>query len=161
MGKTYCPGITIRSASGIPSDVRQEARRLVRWLRRSQRIEHGVILYLRPEFGIVDPRGGGGFACLEQPLSRDEKFVWIMAGAGMVEYFQEYGDTRQEAIDGFLHIILHEFVHYEQWRDNRPLTERGVNLRSANMLKRYCAATKRTLTQSPYGGPNYREPQAA
>jgi len=31
--------------------------------------------------------------------------------------------------------IAHELVHYEQWRDGKSFTERGVAVRSRNILK--------------------------
>lgn len=34
-------------------------------------------------------------------------------------------------------IIAHEFVHYEQWRDGRPRTERGVEQRAQALVRRW------------------------
>lgn len=38
-------------------------------------------------------------------------------------------------LDKFIHICLHEFAHYEQYRDNKALQERGVNVRAKNLRK--------------------------
>lgn len=32
--------------------------------------------------------------------------------------------------------IIHEFVHYEQWSKRKPVIERGVNVRTKNLLKK-------------------------
>jgi hypothetical protein len=31
--------------------------------------------------------------------------------------------------------LCHEVAHYEQWRDGRPLTERGVNVRARTLVR--------------------------
>jgi hypothetical protein len=41
------------------------------------------------------------------------------------------------ADSGVLDTIAHEFVHYEQWRDKREMTERGVAKRAAALVKRW------------------------
>lgn len=41
-------------------------------------------------------------------------------------------------VDDFYEIkesVVHELVHYEQWRDGRNITERGVTVRARNILK--------------------------
>lgn len=39
--------------------------------------------------------------------------------------------------DGLLDTIAHEMVHYEQWRDKRERTERGVEQRAAALVRRF------------------------
>lgn len=38
---------------------------------------------------------------------------------------------------GLLDAIAHEYVHYEQWRDGKPMTERGVRQRAAALVRRW------------------------
>ena len=38
---------------------------------------------------------------------------------------------------GLIDTLAHEMVHYEQWRDGRELTERGVKKRAAALVNRW------------------------
>jgi hypothetical protein len=59
----------------------------------------------------------------------------IVICAGMVEVFEKHMSHR-EAMKGLIGTVLHEFVHYEQWRNGRTPTERGVTVRGRNLWKR-------------------------
>lgn len=49
---------------------------------------------------------------------------------------KEVGDTRAEAIAAVLTNFLHEWAHYEQYRDGKPIQERGVNVRAKSLAKK-------------------------
>lgn len=141
MGTTYNPGITIRSAPGIPARTRHHVGRLVAWLRETQRVEDGLIVALRPE-PAVEGGGGIGFASISLPRVTVDRapgrFIWMPVGCGFVEVaVEEWGETEAEALNGLLHNILHEFAHYEQYRDGREVQERGVNVRATSLLRCY------------------------
>lgn len=44
-------------------------------------------------------------------------------------------DGRAEGLRAIEHTIAHEFGHYEQDRDGRKLTDRGVEVRARNLWK--------------------------
>jgi hypothetical protein len=44
--------------------------------------------------------------------------------------------TDNEDFEEIKNSIVHELVHYEQWRDGRDFTERGVEVRTRNIIKK-------------------------
>jgi hypothetical protein len=48
-----------------------------------------------------------------------------------------YGRQYKSAYDAFLYVIMHEFCHYEQDRDGKNLTHRGVVSRGKKLVKEF------------------------
>lgn len=77
----------------------------------------------------VEVDGRTGFACVLK-LSKDH--VKMAIGAKYVRHPDiNYRDWLNDMLP---HIIAHEWVHLEQIRDNRNLTERGVEVRARNLI---------------------------
>lgn len=118
----------------------------MRWLRATQRIEHAVNILVRPEVAIGNGAGAAGFAAFA--WSKDRKPgapAWMAIGAGMVDAaVEEWEYTREEALNTLRECLLHEWAHYEHWRDGRTEpTERGVAVRARNLLRQYTAEATR------------------
>jgi hypothetical protein len=61
--------------------------------------------------------------------------IWI---AGYWYYWKgKLADTRLEAQAHLLDTLIHEFIHYEQWRDGRSLNHRGLNRRVDSLARRF------------------------
>lgn len=91
--------------------VSAEVRAFVRWLAEEIGVRHDVDVHV---VGSLD-----GF--FDAP--------------GKCEHFRPYVVAAQN--DGLLDTIAHEMVHYEQWRDKRERTERGVAQRAAALVRRW------------------------
>jgi hypothetical protein len=77
---------------------------------------------------VTDGRGGFGFAALViggEPLRIT---IWV---AGQCPPKINRREWLREMLP---ESVLHELVHYEQWRGGRALTERGVAVRVRNLL---------------------------
>ena len=61
----------------------------------------------------------------------------IRLAAGMVRHLmREHKLTRTEAESAFMEVVCHEWAHYEQFRDGRPVVERGVGARARVLYDR-------------------------
>jgi hypothetical protein len=65
----------------------------------------------------------------------DSQYCRIDVAAGIAPTLRKLGDTKEQATAAVVHTLVHEFVHYEQYRDGRELTERGVNLRAKKLMQ--------------------------
>jgi hypothetical protein len=102
------------------------------WLRKHYKVRHAlpVIVVPHPVVGEPPDIGFGVF--------------WHHAGGrptiamGVGAYRHVLKDDSREAADDFLvSTLLHEFIHYLQFRDTGETTERGVAVRTNGMLMRY------------------------
>jgi len=60
----------------------------------------------------------------------------ICLGTGLAELCQQqFGDNRRNACMAVIETLAHELAHYEQFRDGRPLQERGVGVRAKSLMK--------------------------
>lgn len=87
-----------------------EVRRFVAWLQTVIDVRHRVDVHLTSRlFGYFDAPGRAtGF----------EPYIIVQ---------------KDQAVS----TIAHEIVHYEQWRDKRPTTERGVEQRAQALVRRW------------------------
>ena len=83
-----------------------------------------VPVRLAPAPVVTDSRGGYGFGAWDH-----EKWtIWIGGVRPPDVPLDDWLDSLPET-------LAHEVVHYEQSRDGRRLTERGVAVRSRNLLR--------------------------
>ena len=90
------------------------------------------------------------YGLFEHPKRRRSlpAFVTVAARVPRTDYRRRFV---RERYDGWIslhlravgHTLLHELVHYEQWRDRRPMTERGVNVRARGLYRRIDDGTAR------------------
>jgi hypothetical protein len=154
------PGLRLVVEPDVHPDIRRDALELVRWLRRSQRIDHALVLTLFGAGAIGrrnDPprRWERVGLCIfphvrpDTPAGRAFLFpIWVATGHAYRVRERERCSWPQ-AIGNVLAILLHEFSHYEQWRDGRPNTERGRWVRAKGLLGQF----RRAVPWTPYGHP--------
>lgn len=63
------------------------------------------------------------------------KQPWINLALDLKEYAMFNATSEAAAYDSLEESLIHELCHYEQFRDGKKLTERGVKIRSENILK--------------------------
>lgn len=125
---------------GVKADIRGAVRRLTHWLPTVSQVRHVIEVEMVPA-PAIEADGGFGFGLFVVP-ARKRQNPTIVIAAGLADVLQEeQGDSREDALLAVRHTFLHEFAHYEQWRDGRELTERGVSVRAAGLLRKIAALT--------------------
>lgn len=134
------PGLRLRFYPGVRRDVREALKAFASWLRGEIGFEHPVQVTVVPHATVRGHDGPAGWAAFLIPPADYAvgDVVRIIVGAGKVRVLEShYGLSPPETWQRLLHDVAHEVVHYEQWRDGRPVTERGVNRRAAALVERY------------------------
>jgi hypothetical protein len=120
----------LRVIDGVPGYVAREAERFAGLVQLVVKVEHGVLVKVIPAQRVVDENGDPqlGLYYLEtaQPT--------IALAGDLRKEVVEYGKTN--ALEMFRDTFAHELAHYEQWRDGRPVQERGVNVRARNIVRK-------------------------
>lgn len=95
------------------------------------RIEHPLPVIVVPAPVVATPDGYGFGVFVGH---RGKCHIWL-AGALRDEkqnYLAKSENTKQ-----VLQSLAHELAHYEQWRDGRKLTERGVAVRARGIIRAF------------------------
>ena len=135
------PGLRLRFYPGVRGDIRRRLKEFARWLRGEVEFRHPVRATVVPNATVMGHEGPAGWAVfLIPPVDyAPGDVVRIFVGAGKVEVLERhFGLSGQDAQLRLAHDFAHEVVHYEQWRDGRPITERGVNRRASSLVNRFC-----------------------
>lgn len=107
----------------IPRNVRRVVTRLCQELQRATSVPHEVEVIVVPAPAVSRPDGACGFGGFAPADGRI-----YLAG-------QRPPDVSSAAWQDLVaETLCHELAHYEQWRDGRELTERGVAVRARNLL---------------------------
>jgi hypothetical protein len=110
---------------GVPVDVQKVVRAFCRKVRGVVRIDHEIDI-------IIIPCGLAG--AVEQYLSHGG---FVVVGSRPTVIVGGRPDSEYNyTVDGIIDTIAHELVHYEQWRDGREQTERGVKVRARSIMKK-------------------------
>lgn len=134
------PGLRLRFYTGVREDVREGLKSFARWLRREVEIAHPLRVTVVRQATVMGDHGAPGWAAFLIPAAdyAPGDVVRIFVGGGKVEVLERhFGFTRAGSVLRLLQDLAHEVVHYEQWRDGRPITERGVNRRAAAWVNRF------------------------
>jgi len=103
--------------------------RFVRKAEKELNIKHRVRVMVVPAPVIEGEPGKFGFGCFV-PGAPNKKFDCQIVLAGDLD---EVGLKVSEQHEFIEETLAHELAHYEQWRDGKPLQERGVRVRGKNI----------------------------
>jgi hypothetical protein len=135
------PGFRLRFYPGVRDDARALLKRFARWIRDRVQFRHPVRVIVVPHatvMGHEEPPGWAVFV-IPPPEYTPGDVVRIYLGAGKVDVLErDFGLASPDSVLRVMHDLAHEIVHYEQWRDGREVTERGVNRRAAAWVNRFC-----------------------
>jgi hypothetical protein len=128
------PAIRVRAFAGCPLDVARAVKRAARLVKRVSPVRHYLTVGIAPHWAIEGP---GGLLCagvFAEPKRGYHPRILLAAGAAA--WWQgEWGWTRRRSVREMAYRFLHEYAHYEQFRDRRPIQERGVNVRTESLMK--------------------------
>lgn len=116
--------LDVRFQRGVPTDVRE----LVLDTLPLFTVRHRLAVVVTS--GIYICNAGGWFS--EKLRGRPR----IAVAGGVSRRMRHFSESRRVALAEVGRIVIHEFVHYEQFRDGRVLTERGVDSRAVALLRR-------------------------
>lgn len=124
--------IVLKFIGRIPKANRMAMARLARDAATVTPIRHRLFVYVAPAAAVESGETGQvGFgvlciSCLRRDQTVTKPEIWIA------------GKPPTKRPESFLrHIFAHELAHYEQYRDGKPLTERGVAVRTKTLVKRF------------------------
>lgn len=95
------------------------------------RIEHPLPIMVCDAPAVATPTGYG-FGVFQVHRNKCEIFI---AGSLLDEHDKPL--EQAENAEQVLQSLAHELAHYEQWRDGRNLTERGVAVRARGILRAF------------------------
>jgi hypothetical protein len=124
---------------GVKRDVMRAVGRLTAALAGAFPPPHRLEVLVVPNPAVVK-EGGFGFGVFHTAagIGHARYDARIVIAAGLAEITQaDAGATRTEGVRAVVETLLHEWVHYEQFRDGRPITERGVQVRARNLYGRF------------------------
>lgn len=123
--------------------MRRCLQRYARWLREYVNFPVRVPVYLSPRKELKSRNGGTASATCFLPFDhREEPYIRIATG-DYRELLRERG--RDNALAAYLGSLSHEVVHYRQWIERKPLTERGVIAKASAMVDDYAKCVDRPL----------------
>jgi hypothetical protein len=109
------------------------------WLQKTQRIPHKLeVLFITRRLAMKlrwSKRLGSdavGYFSPERPvgiLLRQRRFSEC--------HFKMSGRQFRHPLDKVLYTIMHEFVHYEQFRDKKPINHRNVESRAKHLMRQF------------------------
>lgn len=122
--------------SGVNSDVAHELRRTFRLIARESPMRHDVSVLVVPHPAVTGSGlCGFGMTVFPSTMPADSGPVQMCIAAGLYDVAREHGFPHHLAVREVVRTFLHEWAHYEQWRDEKSLTERGVNVRAKNLYR--------------------------
>lgn len=125
----------VRFKAGVKDDVRQAIIRALASVLSLSPLKHKLEICVVPAPAVKDPiTGTCGFGVFVHWKPKRQG-VSIFVAAGLAEAAQRDGDSRAEAVEAVVHVFLHEWAHYEQFRDGKQLTERGPELRARGLRR--------------------------
>jgi hypothetical protein len=134
--------IRVRQAPGVAKDIVAECRRLARGFCKLSAVRHHVDVLVVPNESIQTPGGEFSFGCFAWWGSKRKPRLRIGVAAGLAKLVRQQAKcSRSDAVRDVGHVLLHELAHYEQYRDGRPMAERGVNVRAWGLYRRINALT--------------------
>lgn len=117
---------------GVGTKVIASLAALTRKLQKISEVKHYLRIEIIPDEKIIHPCGELAGIFYRDRRNRPR----IIIAAGIVDFWKQYGfDSYRDAVEAINDTLCHEWVHYEQYRDKKPVIERGVSVRARNLLK--------------------------
>lgn len=137
---TGAPGLRLRFYPGVDHELRSFLLDFTRWLRRRIPFRDPVLVTVVPQATVMGLDGAPGWAVFLIPgpdHQRGDQVRIFLAGGKLGVLEGRYRMGRRSALAMLAEDLAHEVVHYEQWRDRRTISERGVNRRAEALVRAY------------------------
>ena len=130
------PPVRLRVGPGVPPAAVREVRRLTAGFARASGRRHPLVVHLVGADRVEADDGSFAFGLFCHPLrysAHRPVAVWVATRVPPADGRRAVAGGGPRRVVGFT--LLHELVHYEQYRDRRPLTERGVTVRVRHLYR--------------------------
>jgi len=111
---------------GVTPPIRKYAQDFIKKAYKVFKWAHPVKILIVPAPVVTDNYGNYGFGAF---LYNGDDLTIILAGEVLPDM------NYSEWLSLFKESFCHEFAHYEQYRDGKPLQERGVAIRARNLME--------------------------
>ena len=133
-------GIYLRFLPRVKKDVRHELSRIVAHINNVYgKITHVIKITVVPHevisCGKPGDRSHWAFGTFHHCKSRKVNPRMTIA-AGFADLHEKDGLSRREGVEAVGETLLHEFAHYEQWRDRKPIIENGPTRRAKSLYRK-------------------------
>lgn len=122
-------GITTKFESKVRADVRRAVRSALAALTAHVPVRHKLTVHVVPNPSVTFAKAGAsrgfGFGVFIPKPRR------IVLAAGLADIVK----PRRDGLKAVVETLCHELVHYEQFRDGRPLNHRNVGRRTQTLVK--------------------------
>ena len=122
--------ITIKTVGHIAKDVQRVVTETAESLELSGDVPHDLLMIVYPVEVVTTDDSDICFATFHEPKKDTEMHIKI-AGRFPRGMFP----LRSHGFEYLVDSICHEFAHYEQWRDKKPVTERGIAARTRKLIQ--------------------------
>lgn len=120
--------LTIRTHPGLPLKSRRLLRRMFTPIRNAVgKVRNELSITFVPATRLEAHNGSYGFGVF---IWTNPKRLRIIVAA---HHSRSFMPTDLDYICIMAQTVAHEIVHYHQWRDGRPIVERGVEMRSRRL----------------------------
>ncbi len=126
------PSIRFRFLPGVDPNVRFTLRLVAKWFSQQSIIKHRLNVLVVPRHYLIMADGTEGSGCFEEPLHKTDHTRIVISAPAVSRKNRNYKWLFTQIVV----TLLHELVHYEQWRDGKDTTERGVEQRAVALANR-------------------------
>ena len=128
-------GIRVRVLPGVAPSHAAEARRVARGFAKVSGVRHDIRVVVVPFPAVRADHGTDCYGTFHFPRRRRCRPTFVVVAGQVPRDDYRRGFVGAGSVRCVGHTILHELAHYEQWRDRRPMVERGVNVRARNLYR--------------------------
>ena len=122
--------IIVETVGHIAADIQLAVTGISEHLQVLSDVPHDLLMVIYPAEVVTTDDGDACWATFQEPTGNTNLHIKI-AGRFPRGMFPH----RRDGIENLMDSVCHEFAHYEQWRDGKEITERGVNVRARGLLK--------------------------
>lgn len=145
------PRLRLLCGRDVASDLAKKLRQVAAGLTSVSPPAHHVRVIVLPSV-MLDPGDGQpahGYFVTPSHAPCEVASVGIAIATG---FYEAAYVSRTRVAAEVLQVLGHEYAHYEQWRDGKPVTERGVEVRGRNLVAAALKAVRRDFNLRS-GGP--------
>lgn len=138
------PRLWLRCGRHVAPDLARALRRVAAGIVLVSPPRHEVRLVVVPCVALDSGDGKSAHGLFATPEEGPDE----VASVGMAVasgFYEEAYMSRARVAAEVAQVLGHEYAHYEQWRDGRPVTERGVEVRGRGLVAAALKAAPRKI----------------
>ena len=122
--------IKVNTIGHIAKDIQKVVQETAEALEMACEVPHDLLMIVYPSEVVTTDDGDACWATFHEPKPDAAMHIKI-AGRFPRKFFP----TREHGFEHLVDSVCHEFAHYEQWRDKKPVVERGIAARTRKLIQ--------------------------